>query len=283
MDGSTHVTIEYVLQQAEAELQHPIGLARLFLLQDPTKNKYCLKQITKNMGLLYIGFDGLAALGENLLLRAALETYVFSLEKNFYIRSKAEFLGSITANGSNFVGVFTALASMVNKALVVYQAVAKLLQSPKLELVQMKVAYKTTLADIQHQLAILMPENFIALLPVKILKRLDIYLTVLQLRLSKILNSNISATDAQNNPDAMILKQLAPYNNKLTTYLNGRDNASKTSLKDHRLDSIKDANFIEYWFLLEEYRVALFAQTIKTTAVSVKKLDAVWLSVLQNQ
>ena len=110
--------------------------------------------------------------------------------------------------------------------------------------------------DITAQLARLVPKRFIANTPWAQLAHLPRYLKAIVMRLDKL--------RADTARDAQRLAELHPIERRYTRHL-----AERKGVPDTRLD--------EFRWLLEELRVSLFAQELRTPQpVSVKRLDKVW-------
>ena len=110
--------------------------------------------------------------------------------------------------------------------------------------------------DIQQQLAALVPASFVSKTPYTQLGHLPRYLKAVVARIDKL------RTDPAR--DARLAGEMAPL---LAQYARAR--AARKGAPDPGLD--------EFRWLLEELRVALFAQELRTPApVSVKRLQKAW-------
>ena len=117
-------------------------------------------------------------------------------------------------------------------------------------------SFSAACADIEQQLARLFPRGFIAATAPTQLAHYPRYLKAIALRLEKIKGD--PTRDAQRVAEIALLQ---------TPYL--RELASRKGQSDARLD--------EFRWLLEELRVSLFAQELRTPMpVSVKRLQKVW-------
>jgi ATP-dependent helicase HrpA len=120
-------------------------------------------------------------------------------------------------------------------------------------------SFAAACADVEQQLARLFPPGFIANTPAAQLAHYPRYLKAIALRLDKLKGD--PARDAQ---------RLAEIAQLQTPYL--RELAARKGKADARLD--------EFRWLLEELRVSLFAQELRTPMpVSVKRLQKVWESL----
>jgi ATP-dependent helicase HrpA len=110
--------------------------------------------------------------------------------------------------------------------------------------------------DVQAQLARLCPKRFVSATPWAQLAHLPRYLKAITLRLDKL-----RADPAR---DAQRLAELRPIEQRYLRLL-----AERRGAPDARLE--------EFRWLLEELRVSLFAQELRTPQpVSVKRLDKAW-------
>jgi len=117
-------------------------------------------------------------------------------------------------------------------------------------------AFPAACADIDQQLARLFPRGFVTATPPAQLAHYPRYLKAIAARLDKIKAD--SARDAQRMADIAMLQ---------TPYL--REVGARKGQTDPRLE--------EFRWLLEELRVSLFAQELRTPmSVSVKRLQKVW-------
>ena len=114
--------------------------------------------------------------------------------------------------------------------------------------------------DLRAQLAALLPKNFLVALPYARLQHLPRYLKAIALRLDKYRND--PARDARNLTDWQTIAK--PYQREAI-------NRAKAGVLDAELEYFR--------WLLEELRVQLFAQELRTPMpVSVKRLEKIWAS-----
>ena len=119
-------------------------------------------------------------------------------------------------------------------------------------------AFPQACADIAAQLAALLPKNFVAAIPFERLAHLPRYLKAATLRLEKARADAVR--DARQMADWQTLAK--PFE---------REQAAM------RKSGVIDPFLEEFRWLLEELRVALFAQELRTPSpVSVKRLQKMW-------
>jgi ATP-dependent helicase HrpA len=116
--------------------------------------------------------------------------------------------------------------------------------------------HAAAVADAEQQLARLFPRGFIAATPAAQLAHYPRYLKAIALRLDKLKNDPVR--DAQRMQEIAVLQ---------TPWL--RETAARKGVHDPRLE--------EFRWLLEELRVSLFAQELRTPMpVSSKRLQKAW-------
>jgi ATP-dependent helicase HrpA len=114
----------------------------------------------------------------------------------------------------------------------------------------------------RDQLGHLMPARFLKATPARWLPHLPRFLNGVHVRLTKLLNAGLSR-------DMAHVQEVAP-----------RWRAYKERAQKHRKENVIDPALEEYRWMLEELRVSLFAQELKTSIpVSPKRLDAQWEKV----
>jgi ATP-dependent helicase HrpA len=118
--------------------------------------------------------------------------------------------------------------------------------------------------DVRQQLAHLMPKRFITQTPLSWLPHLPRFLKGAHARLQKL-------GDAGHVRDAQRSAEFAPL---WKQYADRRDK--------HRKEGVVDLALEQYRWMLEEFRISLFAQELKTSIpISAKRLEAQWLLVKQ--
>jgi len=116
--------------------------------------------------------------------------------------------------------------------------------------------------DMRDQLARLVPRRFLARTPAAWVRHLSRFLRGMQIRLQKMFNAGLAR-------DAAALAELAPL---------WRMYVEREVV--HEARGLRDPALEQYRWMLEELRVSLFAQELKTSVpVSVKRLEALWEQV----
>jgi ATP-dependent helicase HrpA len=116
--------------------------------------------------------------------------------------------------------------------------------------------------DMRDQLGRLVPPRFLVRTPAAWRKHLPRFLRGIQIRLQKMFNAGLAR-------DAAALAELAPL---WRMYVEREVTHEARGLRDPALEQFR--------WMLEELRVSLFAQELKTSVpVSVKRLEAMWENV----
>ena len=240
IDHGTHVELEV------AAVRHRAGLRRLVALQLKEPLKYLEKNIPElqRMGVAYMGLGTVEELRQQ-IVDVALERAFLAEPLPHDAPSFAARLAEGRARLNLIAQEIARQAATVLAELAAAQRKLKDSRPPK------EVA-----EDVQAQLARLVPRRFVADTPPAQLAHLPRYLKGVQLRLDKL------RADPQR--DAARLAELRPLEQRWARLVAERRGAG-------------DARLEEFRWLLEELRVGLFAQELKTPQpVSVKRLEKVW-------
>ncbi len=246
-EGET-VSLKVFDSAEEAAEAHRAGLLRLFMLQFKEQVKYFEKNVPglTQMGMQYMALGSNDELKQQIIAltfeRACLQEPLPTTPNAFKSRcgdSKAR-LGLVMQEVCRLVG----------SVLTEWQAVMKKLPAFK--------SHAAAMQDIETQVKRLMGKHFIAETPFERLHHFPRYLKAVQVRLDK-LKSN-PARDAQ---------LLAEYTPLWTNY-------ERRFIQLAKLGSV-DPQITQFRWLLEELRVSLFAQELKTPVpVSTKRLQKQW-------
>jgi ATP-dependent helicase HrpA len=234
-------------QAAAAQMRQ--GLRRLFAiaLREPLRFFERNLPEAQKLGLLYAPFGG----GDDLrveLVAALIDRAC--LAEPWPVDAEA-FAARLAESRPRLNLIGQELARLVLAVLVEHQAVVRKLPQAK--------SFAQAAADIDAQLALLLPRRFVTETPAAQLAHLPRYLKAIVLRIDKL-----RADPAR---DAAKLGELAPL---LASWR--RALAQRKGAADPRLD--------EFRWLLEELRVSLFAQELRTPMpVSVKRLHKAWESI----
>ena len=246
-DGET-VSLKVFDSAEEAAETHRRGLARLFMLQFKEQVKYFDKNVPgiTQMGMQYMALGTTEELKRQIVdltfERACLTEPLPTTPEAFKARcaeAKAR-LGLIMQE----------VCRMVGTVLTEWQAVTKKLPAFK--------AHAAAVADIEAQLKRLLGKNFVVDTPFERLQHYPRYLKAIVVRLDK-LKAN-PTRDAQ---------AMADYAKLWTNY-------ERRALQLAKMGTV-DPQIEQFRWLLEELRVGLYAQELRTPVpVSVKRLEKQW-------
>lgn len=246
-DGET-VSLKVFDSAEEAAETHRKGLARLFMLQFKEQVKYFDKNVPgmSQMGMQFMALGTTDELKRQIVdltfERACLTEPLPTTPEAFKARSgeaKAR-LGLIMQEVCRMVGTVLTEWQVVTKKLPAFKAQA------------------TVVADIEAQLKRLLGKNFVVDTPFERLQHYPRYLKAIGVRLDK-LKAN-PARDAQ---------LMAEYGPLWTNYERRAIQLAKMGAVDPQIDQFR--------WLLEELRVGLYAQELRTPVpVSTKRLQKQW-------
>ena len=246
IDCRDHVEIEVFDEPEVAALKHRGGLRRLVALQIRDALKYLEKNIPdlQKMSVAYMPLGSAEELREQIIELA--------LERAFLADPLPTDAASFAKRVEEGRGRLTLIASEIARAagvvLLEWAAAQRKLKDSR--------PTKETTDDVAAQLARLVGKRFVVATPWTALGHLPRYLKGVQMRLDKW-----RADPAR---DAQRLAELRPIEQRFLRSL-----AERKGVTDPRLD--------EFRWLLEELRISLFAQELRTPQpVSVKRLEKAW-------
>jgi ATP-dependent helicase HrpA len=248
VDRGDAVDLEVFDSHEKARVLHRAGLRRLFMLQLKEQARYVEKSLP-GLQAMVLQF---ASLGDANELRAQLVAAAFerACMAEPLPRTAEAFARRRDEARSRIALIAQELARLVGAILAEHQALQKKLQAAK--------AFPEAVRDIGAQLTRLMPRDFVLATPWERLQHFLRYLMAAALRLDKL-----RADPAR---DARALGELAPLE---TQWL--REDARQ------RRSGAADPQLEQFGWLLQELRVQLFAQELKTPVpVSVKRLAKLW-------
>lgn len=163
------------------------------------------------------------------------------------ITDKNAFEQRITERKSDLINLAAKLAQNIAKPLAEYHAIAKRLTG------NIPLAAINSVNDIKQQLGFLIYQGFVHDTPDEALKRLPVYCQAAGIRLDRLL------TDP--NKDKQRMAEVMPHWQKFI----------------NKVNKIETADFKEYRWMLEEFRISVFAQELKTAyPISAKRLEKKW-------
>ncbi|MFH2140034.1 MAG: ATP-dependent RNA helicase HrpA [Pseudomonadota bacterium] len=248
-DEGDAVTLQAFDTAEEAQAVHRAGLRRLFMLALKEQVKFLEKNLPdlQKMAMLFLPFGSQQDLQQQILSvtfdRCCLNDPLPDSEKTFNARCKD------AKSRLNLVG--QEIARLVGTVLTEHQALQKALPGFK--------AHAQAQQDIRHQLESLLGKGWIARTPYERMQHMPRYLKAINVRLEKLRGN--PARDATN------LAQLLPLQQQWQRRLQARQGT-----RDERLE--------DFGWMMQELRVSLFAQELKTPViVSAKRLEKVLASM----
>ena len=236
------------------------GLRRLFMIQVAEELKYLSRKLPglEQMCLHYALLGPCDEWKRDLLVAAA-DGALFGDDDNeavWKIRTRDAFAARAEAGWRRLSAAGAEVTAIAAESLALFHQVNQRLSEdfPPLLLPAGR--------DMRDQLARLVPRRFAATTPTVWLRHLPRFLRAMQVRLQRLFNAGLAR-------DASAAAELAP----LWKMYVERE-------QTHRARGVQDPALEQFRWMLEELRVSLFAQELKTSApVSVKRLEALWEQV----
>jgi ATP-dependent helicase HrpA len=248
IDKATHVEIEVFDEPAVAAFKHRAGLRRLIALQIRDALKYLEKNIPdlQQMSVAYL------LVGQGSVDELRDQIIAVALDRAFLTDALPTDAAAFARCIESGRGRLTLIASEVARA----AAVVLTEHTAALRKLKDARAGKEVGEDITTQLSRLVPKRFITDTPWPQLAHLPRYLRGTLMRLDKL-----RADPAR---DAQRLAEIRPLEQRYWRHLAERK-------------GVADARLVDFRWLLEELRVSLFAQELRTPQpVSVKRLEKAW-------
>lgn len=255
VDQATHCSIEVFDTADQSALAHRAGLRRLFRLQLKEQVKFLEKSLT-TLQMVQVRASTVPALAAALPSFEDLRELIVTaaLDRTCLMTPVPADRASFEARRDDARGrislIAQEIARLVAAIVEVAAAIPRRLQALK--------AFPRAVADIEQQMSQLFITGFIVATPAAQLAQFPRYLKAIEVRIDKIKSD--PARDAARIHEIAGLQ--APWQRVV---------AARKGAGDPRL--------VEFRWLLEELRVSLFAQELKTPMpVSVKRLQKVWES-----
>lgn len=232
------VVVQTFADEKTARLTHRQGVLRLYSLQLGDLARQLKKQLPKPLILTYAPLGDRAAL-EALLIHATLDATCTDLPM-----SQAAFDTAFAVDKPRFLSVGQTVLRELTDIFVQWQAIRRQLMAMD------QAIFGRNLDDAEDQLDALHLNDFVYRIDVQHWRQYPRYLNALAIRLERLPNNLKRDTEA--------VSQLDP----LMKRLGKRENEAKLA---------------EFRWALEELRISLFAQPMKTIGpISVKRLDKLW-------
>lgn len=243
VDDNTSVSIKVMNSPEESARHHRHGVMRLLLLQLPQHARQLRKGPAdiKQMCLNFAATGRCDELRQDLIDASLVET----LFDEGDIRTEAAFHAKLDHARRNLIGIHSEISELVHRALELYRICWN--ESEELN--------NTSRDDIRQQLKRLVFVGFVEETGLEVLRHMPRYLQAIQIRIER----------ARREPakDEAGMALMTPLNLRLNLAEQSGHQASE-SLREYR-------------WLVEEYRVSIFAQSLGTALpVSAKRLDKKW-------
>ncbi|WP_414842515.1 ATP-dependent RNA helicase HrpA [Janthinobacterium sp. Ant5-2-1] len=249
VDKGTHCDLEVFDDPTVAARTHKIGLRRLFALQMKEQIKYVEKSIPglQQMGMQFMALGSQEELREQIINKAL---DIACLQDPLPLDA-VSFAKRQTEGKSRLVLLVNEIARLLSQVLTEFHGLPKRLQN-------IPTAAAT---DIQSQLQGLVHKRFLTENEYTQLAHFPRYLKAINVRLEKL-----RADPARDT------KLMAEWQSAAAPYLR--------QAKDRQAGKNTDPKLVDFRWMLEELRVSLFAQELRTPMpVSAKRLQKVWESM----
>ena len=261
VDEGKSVGLSLLDTEAEAQAETRRGLRRLFQLALPEHMKSLSRSLPgfNETQLRYALLDDQGARQDKARVADRLREELITAicDRAFFVeqeavRNRKQFETRVAKGKTRLMDVAQEICRIAGEILVEHQAARAKMMQPAY------AAWPRALTDIRAQLRELLPPGFLAAVPFERLKHYPRYLKAVAMRLDKLAS----------NPerDANWQQQLARY---WQNY--------QTRLVADRARGVRDPKLEELRWMLEELRVSLWAQQLKTPyPVSFKRVEKYW-------
>ena len=251
VDKGTHCDLEVFDDPTVAARTHKVGLRRLFALQMKEQIKFVEKSIPglQQMGMQFMALGSQEELREQIINKAI----DIACLQDPLPHDAASFAKRQAEGKSRLVLLVNEIARLLSQVLTEFHGLPKRLQNIP----------GPAAADIQAQLQGLVHKRFLTENEYTQLSHFPRYLKAINVRLEKM-----RADPARD------VKLMAEWQSAAAPYLR--------QAKDRQAGKNTDPKLVDFRWMLEELRVSLFAQELRTPMpVSAKRLQKVWESMLR--
>jgi ATP-dependent helicase HrpA len=253
VDEGASVSLEVLDSAEKARAEHRLGLRRLFMLQLKEQARSIEKGIPQTLALQYAPFGEVAELRAH-LLSASFER-AFMAEP--WPRTRAEFEKRREEGRSRVTLISQELSRLAGTIFAEHFALQK-------KLAPIAKIFPEVHRDLTEWLGRLLHKRFLETTPFERLQHFPRYLKAAALRVDKL-----RADPARDARAAGELTQLLA-------------NWQRELVRQQRTGAAPDVQLDQFRWLLEELRVQLFAQELRTPVpVSAKRLQKMWLAMLR--
>ncbi|KAB8041873.1 ATP-dependent RNA helicase HrpA [Janthinobacterium aquaticum] len=251
VDKGTHCDLEVFDDPTVAARTHKVGLRRLFALQMKEQIKFVEKSIPglQQMGMQFMALGSQEELREQIINKAI----DIACLQDPLPHDAASFAKRQAEGKSRLVLLVNEIARLLSQVLTEFHGLPKRLQNIP----------GPAAADIQAQLQGLVHKRFLTENEYTQLSHFPRYLKAINVRLEKM-----RADPARD------VKLMAEWQSAAAPYLR--------QARDRQAGKNTDPKLVDFRWMLEELRVSLFAQELRTPMpVSAKRLQKVWESMLR--
>ena len=244
------VALRLLETQERAVAAHRVGLRRLFALALPGQ----IRQLDRTFAIgravvLAQPYQGRALALKQEMLCAALDAAF--LREDVEIRDAATFQSCLASGRARLVPLTEQLVALITAIFIEYQKITT-------EVRKDVPAYRESYEDLRIQMDYLVYPGFIATTPLARLEHYPRYLKAARLRIDKMRDHLVRERER--------LMEIAPWWARF-----------QRRVPDPCAQTMRDPDREEVRWMLEEWRVSLFAQELKTPiSVSAKRLEKAW-------
>lgn len=254
IDAGKYVQLRLLENPEAAKQQMKTGLYRLFQLEIDSKIEHQLKwfpdiEQLELTSTVFPGFKNIRSQLTELIARRAFPVNSKSP------RTEQQFREMVKQGINRISSAVQEVADVIKPLHPRYRQILKLTE-------QLQVpSWKIAKHDLEQQLELLTPPRFLIHTPWESLTHFPRYLQAMQIRCEKLKNAGLEK-------DRRAMKELEPFQRRL---IEGCTSKLATN-----------PEFIAYRWMVEEYRVSLFAQQLKTAqTISPKRLEKQWKKAIR--
>ena len=255
VDKESHVDLFVADDKAEADYLHQEGIKRLIKIQLQEKIKYIKKNPPR--------FEEFGMLLHSHISPEDLKNNFIDVVFNEIVDSEASNIKSQNAFDTLTVNSRKSFSDLSHDLSSALTEIAKNYSAYQKAKANIKYLPKTTLEDLSEQLDILLPPYERPLFLFDQLKHIPRYLNAMTIRLKKF--------SMKEDQDQVHMREI----NRL------RDKWIEKVVEYVEAGEAVPENFIDFQWALQELRVSLFAQELKTSyPISIKRMDKRWMELV---
>jgi ATP-dependent helicase HrpA len=254
VDNAESVSLRLFDSPEVANASHRAGVRRLFMIQLGPELRHLWRNI-RNFERMAMNYKLLGSTDE---LRGQIVTAAadraFAADGN--IRTQNDFANRALTAWRSLSEEHNRISEIADQALLGFYAVSRELSREFAPLLEPCVQ------DMREHLARLMPRDFVLATPPAWLPHLPRFIKGIGVRLERLTNAGLVK-------DQQGMEQIVPL-----------ERAYQERLAKHARENVSDEGLVQYRWMLEEFRISLFAQELKTSIpISAKRLSEQWVMV----